>query len=89
MTLLDDGEDSGERVDTRTLDPTRYARARAAAEEVLYAKVLTTGDADPEVGKWEKYVPVYIQGSLGEEGVSVAPGIKMRRYKSEDSKLYE
>lgn len=89
LTLVDDDDESGERTDTRQLTPTAYARARAAAEEVLYAKVLTTGDQDPEVGKWEKYVPVYIQGSLGEDGVSVAPGIKMRRYNSPDSKLYE
>jgi hypothetical protein len=89
LTLLDDAQESGERTDTRTLDPTQYARARAAAEEVLYAKVLTTGDVDPEMGRWEKYVPVYIQGSLGEDGVSVAPGLKMRRYNSPDSKLYE
>ncbi len=88
LTLVDDG-DSGERTDTRTMSTDQYARARAAAEEVLYNKVLTTGDADPEVGRWEKYVPVYIQGSLGEDGVAVAPGIKMRRYKSEDKALYE
>jgi hypothetical protein len=89
LTLLDDEDESGERKDTRTLSADQYQRARAAAEEVLYAKVLTTGDLDPEVGKWEKYVPIYIQGSLGEEGFSVAPSIKMRRYKSPDSKLYE
>lgn len=89
LTLLDDDEESGERTDTRALDADQYQRARAAAEEVLYTKVLTTGDVDPEMGKWEKYVPVYIQGSLGEDGVSVAPGVKMRRYKSPDSKLYE
>jgi hypothetical protein len=89
LTLRADGSPP-ERVETRPLDDTQYARARAAAEETLYTKLLTGGDArDPEEGRFERFIPVYISGSIGENGVSVAPGIKTRPYRSPDKQLYE
>jgi hypothetical protein len=78
-----------ERVEERYLLADDYTRARAAAQEVLYARLLTTERRDPEEGRFERYIPFYLQGSLGESGVAVAPGVKMRRYRSEDRPLYE
>jgi tetratricopeptide (TPR) repeat protein len=81
---------SGERVETRDLTEVQYARARAAAEETLYTKLLTKQDRDPdEEGRFERYIPIYIAGSIGEDGLSVAPGIKTRPYRSPDRELYE
>jgi tetratricopeptide (TPR) repeat protein len=88
LTLRADGT-PGERVETRTLTDEQYARARAAAEETLYTKLLTTVDKDPEEGRFERYIPIYISGSLGDNGLTVAPGIKTRPYQSPDRALYE
>jgi tetratricopeptide (TPR) repeat protein len=88
LTLRAAGE-SGERVETRDLTDEQYARARAAAEETLYTKLLTKQDRDPEEGRFERYIPIYIAGSIGEDGLSVAPGIKTRPYRSPDRELYE
>jgi len=78
-----------ERVETRPLTDQQYARARAAAEETLYTKLLTQNERDPEEGRFERYIPVYIAGSIGENGLTVAPGIKTRPYRSPDKQLYE
>jgi tetratricopeptide (TPR) repeat protein len=87
LTLRADGDD---RVDTRTLDPDAYRRARGAAQEALYSKLLTADRRDPETGKYERYVPFFLQGTVEDSGgVYVYPGVKMRRYRSEDHSLYE
>src|SRR5262249_56444876 len=78
LSLRSDGP-TGERVEKRTLSPEAYARARAAAEEVLYTSLLTKDDRAPETGRLERYIPVYIPGSIGENPtVSVPPGIATR-----------
>lgn len=80
----------GERTETRPLPPEPYARARAAAQEVLYTRLLTTEARDPDAGRWERYVPFFLTGSLNTGGgVYVYPGIKTRRYQSADRHLYE
>jgi hypothetical protein len=79
----------GQHVETRSLSPEAYARARAAAQEVLYGRLLTADGRDPETGRFERYIPFYLQGAVGAKGLSVAPGVKMRRYRSEDRRLYE
>jgi hypothetical protein len=56
---------------------------------VLYAQLLTAEQRNPETGRWERYVPFFFQGSVDEGGVFVYPGLKMRRYRSEDRSLYE
>jgi hypothetical protein len=81
--------DPTEREETRQLTDAQFARARAAAEETLYTKLLTTEERDPEAGRFERYLPVYLTGSIGESGVSLAPGIKTRPYRSPDRQLYE
>jgi hypothetical protein len=78
-----------EREELRPLSDAQFARARAAAEETLYSKLLTTEERDPEAGRFERYLPVYLAGSVGEQGVSVSPGIKTRPYRSPDRQLYE
>jgi hypothetical protein len=86
---LQNTDGPGEHVETRTLSPDAHARARAAAQEVLYARLLTADRRDPDAGALERYIPVFLQGTVGDDGVAVYPGVKMRRYESEDRKLYE
>jgi len=82
----DGGDDRTER---RPLTSEKYDRARAAAEDALYAAALTTDPDAKEFGRFERYIPLFIAGSLGDGGVSVAPGIKLRRDTSPDRPLYE
>ena len=88
LTLRADGT-PGERIETRSLTDEQYARARAAAEQALYNRLLTKSDRDPEEGRFERYIPIYIAGSFGESGLTVAPGIKTRPYSSPDRELYD
>lgn len=80
------GED---RTEDRTLTAEAYTRARAAAESALYAAALSKDPSAGEVGRFERYVPFFIAGTAGEGGVSIAPGLKLRRDRSEDRQLYE
>lgn len=79
----------GQHVDTRPLPPEAYARARAAVQDVLYAQLLTADHQDRDAGRYERYIPFYVQGSVGDGGVYVYPGAKLRKYKSDGSALYE
>ena len=88
LTLYNVGQ-AGQHVETRSLTPQAYERARAAAEEALYARLLTGARRDPESGRFERYIPFFLQGSVDDGGVYVYPGVKMRRYQSDDPKLYE
>jgi tetratricopeptide (TPR) repeat protein len=88
LTLYNVGE-AGQHAESRSLTPEAYQRARAAADEALYARLLTAEQRDPETGKYEKYIPFYLQGTVDDGGVYVSPGVKMRRYKTDDPKLYE
>jgi hypothetical protein len=89
LTLLDPkGKD--DRVERRSLSDDAYARAHAAAEDALYMRLVTAEHRDEDTGRYERYVPFYLQGELGEDGsVSVAPGVKLRRYRSDDQDLYQ
>ena len=66
-----------------------YTRALAAAQEVLYAEQIQADARAPESGRFERYIPFFLQGGIGESGISVYPGIKMRRYQSDDPDLYD
>jgi tetratricopeptide (TPR) repeat protein len=88
LALQDDHGDP--RTETRPLSAEAYARARAAAQEALYTRTLTADRRDADTGRFERYVPFFLQGSVDANGgVSVYPGVKMRQYKSEDRQLYE
>ena len=81
---------SGERIETRTLDPAAAARARAAAAEALYAHALTAPPPHPESGRFERYLPFFVQGSIGEDGVAISPGLKLRAHQqTKEPTLYE
>ena len=79
----------GQHNETRPLDHDTFLRARAAAQEALYERILTAERKDDDVGKYERYVPFYIQGTVGDGGVYVYPGVKMRRDRTENPELYE
>lgn len=88
LTLRNHGDSP--RVDTKPMAPDAYGRALAAAEEVLYQRLLTADRRSDEEGKYERYIPFFIQGSIDDTGgVAVAPGVKLRRYKSSEPSLYE
>lgn len=89
LYLYDDDAEDDERAEERPLAPDAVARAQTAAENALYRQLLTKGENQEEVGRWEKYIPFYVQGSVGEEGVAVVPAIKTRPYRSKDKGLYE
>ncbi len=87
---LENSDGPGEHVETRPLDPAAYARARAAAEEALYARLVTTDRRSADTGRLERYIPFFFQGEIDAGGgLSLYPGVKMRRYDSEDGRLYE
>jgi hypothetical protein len=87
---VQDPHGSDTHVETHSLDPTAYARARAAADEALYTYLVTAPQRDPETGRFERYIPVFLEGGLDEGGLPYGyAGVKMRRYRSEDRKLYE
>jgi hypothetical protein len=84
-----DPDGGDDRTETRPLASDRYARARAAAEDALYETALSTDPNAGEVGRFERYIPFFIAGSVGDSGLSVAPGVKLRRDQSADRPLYE
>ena len=86
---LENVDGPGQHLDTRSLPAEAYVRARAAAREVLYAQRLTADRREPETGRFERYVPIYLQGTFGDDGIGVYPGVKMRRYRSDDEGLYQ
>ena len=89
LVLRADGT-ADERVETRALEPQPYSRARAAAQEVLYTRLLTTSDANPDAGRYERYLPFFLSGTVDPGGgLYVYPGLKTRKYQSEDRRLYE
>ena len=89
LALRADGK-ADERVETRALDPQPYSRARAAAQEVLYTRLLTMREKNPDAGRYERYVPFFLSGTVDPGGgLYVYPGVKTRRYESEDRRLYE
>jgi hypothetical protein len=89
LALRADGT-ADERVETRALEPQPYSRARAAAQEVLYTRLLTTSDANPDAGRYERYLPFFLSGTVDPGGgLYVYPGLKTRKYQSEDRRLYE
>ena len=88
LTLYNLGQ-AGQHIETRSLAPEVYERARAAAEEALYARLLTAQRPNADAGRFERYIPFFLQGSIDDSGVSVYPGVKMRRNQTDDSKLYE
>jgi hypothetical protein len=91
LTLkLQDPKGGDDRTEQRPLTLEAYTRARAAAEDALYASALSTDPNAGEVGRFERYVPFFVAGTLNESGgISVAPGLKLRRDPSENRKLYE
>ena len=90
LTLkLQNPDGDNDRTETRPLTGEGYARARAAAEDALYATALSADPNAGEVGRFERYIPFFIAGSVEEGGVAVAPGLKLRRDRSEDRPLYE
>jgi hypothetical protein len=89
LTLKLEDPSGTDRTETRPLTVETYARARAAAEDALYASALSRDPNAGEVGRFERYIPFFIAGSISEGGVSVAPGLKLRRDRSEQRKLYE
>jgi hypothetical protein len=80
----------GQHIETRSLTTDAYERARAAAQEALYARLLTADRRDPEQGRYERYVPFFLQGAIDPNGgIYVYPGVKMRPYQTENPQLYQ
>jgi hypothetical protein len=80
--------DGDVRTETRPLAAPAYTRARAAAQDALYGELVVREPSAPEAGRFERYVPFFVQGSVGEGGVAMYPGLKLRRYRSDAPELY-
>jgi hypothetical protein len=44
---------------------------------------------DDEQGRWERLIPFFLQGTVGEGGVAVQPGIKLRPYEPSHPDRYQ
>jgi hypothetical protein len=89
LALRADGT-GDERVETRALESQPYSRARAAAQEVLYTRLLASSEKNPDAGRYERYVPFFLSGTMDPGGgLYVYPGVKTRKYESQDRRLYE
>jgi hypothetical protein len=81
------GED-GSVTDTITLDDADLARVQATARAIIYQRARDDADGE-KVGRWERYVPVFVSGTVGEQGVNVTPGLKPRPHRSEHPERYQ
>src|SRR5207248_1035649 len=50
-------DQAGQHIETRSLTSETYERARAAAEEALYARLLTAERRNADTGRFERYIP--------------------------------
>jgi hypothetical protein len=67
----------------------RSATLGAAMSEAAYQHAAGRLDnAQPGASRFDRLIPFFIQGTVGESGVSVYPGIKPRAYTSEQRNLY-
>src|SRR5262249_14378843 len=89
ITLKVNDKSGVERTETHPITLDRYRQARAAAGDALSAAALSQDPHADEVGRFEKYLPFAITGSVEEDGVVVAPSVKLRKNESEDRPLYE
>jgi hypothetical protein len=78
----------GEREESITLSLGRRAALDAAISEAAYLEVVRRADAADRQGSIERFIPFFVQGSIGEHGISVFPGIKPRAYAGEERALY-
>lgn len=85
LHLAGNGESPGREL-VRPLDSQRSRRVLATLAEVIYARRLHAGE--PERPRFERWIPIFLRGSIGESGVAVTPGIKLRRYRSDDAALF-
>jgi len=83
------GEDDAPRVDTRPLEPDEAQRLFAAAEALLYREALDRKEPGDERGRFEDYIPIFITGTVGDSGVNMYPGIKLRRYDPAHPERYQ
>jgi len=86
LNLEDDGDEP--RLDRRALDAGAIRRAYAAAESLLYREALARPREGDERGRFEEYVPFFITGTVGQSGVNVYPGIKLRPHDSDHPERY-
>jgi hypothetical protein len=86
LSLEADGDEP--RLDRRALDAGAIRRAYAAAESLLYREALARPREGDERGRFEDYVPFFITGTVGQSGVNVYPGIKLRPHDSDHPERY-
>ena len=80
--------ENGPVTDTRTLDDADLLRLHATAQQILYERALgASGDA--EMGRWERWIPLYVTGAVGDHGVTVTPGLKPRPHRPEHPERYQ
>jgi len=70
-----------------TLDQQRTAMLGAALDEAAYHEAADRVQ-QPRESSLGRFIPFYVQGTVGESGIAVFPGIKPRQHTTEDGALY-
>jgi hypothetical protein len=74
--------------ETVALDHDRISALSAALSEAEHLDAARTRGEDT-AAPFERFIPFYIEGTFGESGLSVVPGIKPRRHDIEQPELFE
>jgi hypothetical protein len=83
------GDGDAPRTDARPLDVDEAQRLYAAAETLLYREALERRETSDERGRFEDYIPIFITGTVGDSGVNMYPGLKLRRYETAHPERYQ
>jgi hypothetical protein len=80
---------AGTRDERLELDADRLTALVAALSEAAYQDAAAQASAEGGSRGLERFIPIFVQGSVGESGISLYPGIKPRRSGRDDPRLYE
>lgn len=81
----------GDEPATQTIPLTEADRPRIFATLSEIGRIHHAAHADDDEdkpGRWETWVPFFVQGSVGDAGVAVRPGIKLRPYEPAHPERY-
>jgi hypothetical protein len=81
-----DGKSQSEHL---TLDENDAGSTYVACVTLLYREALAKNEHDEEHGRFEDYVPFFLNGTVGDSGINVSPGIKLRPYDQTHSDRYQ
>jgi len=66
--------------DAIPLDDHSRPRVLSTLSEIARVHRERHPDDDAEIGRWERWIPFFVEGTVGDTGVAVRPGVKLRPY---------